>query len=220
MRRLFLPLLFGLTGVAILVGLGTWQVQRLAWKSAILAEIEAQIAADPVPLLSGPLEQFQAVEAEGLITGEEAHVLTSVQGMGAAFRIVSAFETGGRRVLLDRGAVPVAEKDAPRPPVEARITGNFRTVQETDSFTPEPDLARNYWFARDVPAMAAALDTEPLLVILRTTSETDPPVTPQPVNTAGIANNHLQYALTWFSLALAWAGMTGLWLWRITRRTD
>ncbi len=220
MRRLFLPLMFGLAGVAILIGLGVWQVQRLAWKSAILAQIEAQIAADPVPLLSGPLEEFQAVEAEGRITGEEAHVLTSIKPIGAAFRIVSVFETGGRRVLLDRGAVPVEDKDAPRPPVEARITGNFRTVQETDSFTPDPDLARNYWFARDVPAMAAALDTEPLLVILRTTTEADPPVRPQPVDTAGIPNNHLQYALTWFSLALAWAGMTGLWLWRITRRID
>ncbi len=220
MRRFLVPLTFGIAGCAILVMLGIWQVNRLAEKEAMLARIEAQIVADPVPLFSGPLEEYQAVSAEGTITGEEAHVLTSIRNRGAAFRIVSVFETGGRRVLLDRGIVDSADKDAARPQVTARIVGNYRNVEETDSFTPEPDLANRYWFARDVPAMAAALDAEPILIVLRATSETDPPATPMPVGTEGIPNDHLNYAITWFSLALAWAGMTGLWLWRIARRTD
>ena len=221
MKRYLAPLLIGCIGCAILLSLGVWQVQRLAWKEAMLSRIESQIAGDPVPLFAGPLEEYQAVEATGTITNEEAHVLTAVKNIGAVFRIVSVFETDGRRILLDRGFVPETDKTADRPPVEdVRIVGNFRTVEESDSFTPEPDLDTNYWFARDVPRLAEALGTEPILVVLRESDEASAPVTPWPVGTEGIPNNHLNYAITWFLLAAVWAGMTALWLWRINRRTD
>ncbi|WP_425052001.1 SURF1 family protein [Psychromarinibacter sp. S121] len=221
MKKFLAPLLIGVIGCAILLSLGVWQVKRLAWKETMLSRIEQQIVGDPVPLFAGPLEEYQAVEATGTITGEEAHVLTAVKNIGAVFRIVSVFETEGRRILLDRGYVPETEKTADRPPVEdVRIIGNFRTVQESDRFTPEPDRDTNFWFARDVPKLAEALDAEPILVVLRESDEQDPPVTPWPVGTEGIPNDHLNYAITWFMMAAAWAGMTGLWLWRINRRTD
>lgn len=219
MKRYIGALLLGVTGCAVLMALGLWQTQRLAWKEAMLAEIGAQIAAEPVPLFSQPLDEFQAVTAEGRIQGPEAHVLTSRPPEGAGFRVIAVFETGGRRILLDRGFVPQTEKTAERPAAEARITANFRTVDEKDGFTPEPDLATNYWFARDVPALAEVLGTEPILLILRKTSEADPPVRPWPVDTSGIPNDHLEYAVTWFSLALVWAGMTAFLLWRIRART-
>jgi surfeit locus 1 family protein len=65
--------------------------------------------------------------------------------------------------------------------------------------------------------MAAALGTEPVLIVART--DTGDGITPLPVDTAGIPNNHLNYALTWFCLAAVWLGMTLLLLWRIRRRT-
>jgi len=160
-----------------------------------------------------------SISAEGLITDQEIHVLTSRARIGVGFRIVSAFETNGRRILVDRGFVLEAQKDAVRPPVQASITGNFRTVDEVDGFTPDPDIDGNFWFGRDVAAMARVLDTEPVLIILRETSESDPPVTAMPMTTEGIPNDHLTYALTWFSLALVWAGMTVFLLWRIRQRT-
>ena len=219
MRRYLVPLIFGLGGIAILVSLGVWQMQRLAWKEGMLADIDRQIAANPVPLFAQSLEEFMAVTATGTITDQEAHVLTSRKPDGAGFRIVSAFETEGRRVLVDRGFVPEAQKTAERPPVAATITGNFRTVDESDSFTPAADLEENFHFARDVEVLAAALQTEPILIILRETSEPNPPVSPWPVDTSGIPNDHLEYAITWFSLALVWAGMTAFLLWRIRQRT-
>lgn len=220
MRRYLGALIIGSVGCAILISLGIWQVQRLAWKEAMLAEIEQQITADPVPLFSQPLEEWIAVVAEGTIGDQEAHVLTSRKPGGPGFRIVSAFETGGRRILLDRGYVPEAQKMSARPPVAATITGNYRTVDEKDGFTPEPDIDGNFWFARDVPALAEALGTEPILIILQTTTEPNPPVRPWPVDTSNIANDHLEYAVTWFSLAAVWAGMTGFLLWRIRQRKD
>ena len=97
------------------------------------------------------------------------------------------------------------------------VTGNLQWPRETDSYTPAPDIRGNTWFARDVPAMAAELGTQPILIVAR--SQTDPAVTPMPVDTVGIPNDHLNYAITWFSLALIWAAMTAYFLWRTRAKT-
>ncbi len=222
LRRMTIPLILGITGVAILVSLGNWQMRRLAWKEGILAEIEARIAATPTPLPASPTEnmdKYRPVTTTGTITGDEAHVLVSVKRFGPAYRIISRFETGDRTILLDRGFVPSDAKDSPRPTVDATITGNLHWPDDRTSSTPENDTASNIWFARDIAALAAHLGTEPTLVILATTSESNPPVTPLPIDTGSIPNDHLEYAVTWYSLAMIWAGMTLYLLWRIRRRT-
>ncbi len=222
MRRMIVPALFGLVGCAILISLGMWQVQRLAWKAAVLAEIDAQIEATPVALPRAPepgADTYLAVAAEGRILPEELHVLVSIKRVGAGYRVISVFETEGRRVLLDRGFVPVDQKDADRPAVTTRVEGNLHWPNEIDSFTPEPDLDRDIWFARDVPRLADVLDTEPVMIVLRSSDEPVQAVMPVPVNSAGIPNDHLQYAITWFSLAVLWFGMTLYLLWRIRQRT-
>lgn len=218
-RPMIVPLIFGLTGAAILIWLALWQVQRMSWKQDMLAQIEAQMLGAPMTLddaLSASDPEFLPVTLRGTITGNELHVLTSIKGIGAVYRIIAAFEAeDGRRLLLDRGYIPVSAKNTARPAVDAVIIGNLRTPQETDKFTPPPDNKANIWFSRQVGPMARALGTEPVFVILRHTSETNPPVTPFPVDTTGIPNDHLNYALTWFSLAVAWLGMTIFLLWRI-----
>ncbi len=218
---MFLPLIFGLAGCAILIGLGTWQVQRLAWKEGVLADIEARIAADPVPLPLAPDPQanrYLPVRAEGLLTGEELRVLASIKRVGAVHRLVSVLETGGRRVLVDRGYIRTQiDPDPAQGPVT--VLGNLHWPEETDRFTPAPDPAAGLWFARDVDAMAEALTAEPLMIVAREMSDFDPPVTPLPVDTSHIPNDHLEYAITWFSLAAVWAGMTAFLLWRIRQKT-
>ncbi len=221
MKRFAVPLLIGIAGVAILCALGTWQLRRLDWKEAILARIEARIAADPVPVPAHPdpeTDRYLSVTATGTITDEEIHVLVSTRELGAAFRIVSLFLTeDGRRLLLDRGVVPSDAKDKPRPPVEVTVTGNLLWPDETDAFTPDPDQATNIWFARDATRMSEELAAEPFLIVARETSESGAPVTPLPVDIAGIPNDHLQYAITWFGLALVWTAMTLYWITRIAR---
>ncbi len=224
MRRMIWPLLFGLAGVTVLVALGVWQVQRLHWKEGVLAEMRAELAAPPAALPAAPdpaAHNYLPVTVDGRYLVGEIHVLTTRQGRGPGYRIVAPFETGdGRHILIDRGFVPERLKTAPRPPAPARITGNLHWPDDLDeTFTPEPDMARNIWFARQVAPMAAALGTEPVLLVLRESSGSPLPVEPWPVDTSGIRNDHLQYAVTWFSLAALWAGMTGYLLWRIRRRT-
>ncbi|SEO96284.1 surfeit locus 1 family protein [Salinihabitans flavidus] len=216
MPRLVLPLAFGIVGTAILLSLGAWQVQRLAWKEAVLAQIDSRIADDPVPLPADPAPDahgFLAVKTRGTITGDELHVLASTRDLGAVYRVIAAFETeDGRRIMVDRGVIPTEEKNAPRAPVDVTLTGNLHWPEETDSFTPEADPEANIWFARDVPAMARALETEPVLIVVRETSQSDPAVTPLPVSSAGIPNDHLEYAVTWFGLAAVWVLMTVFYL--------
>lgn len=216
MQRFLAPILIGLTGVAILMWLGLWQVQRLDWKRSILTEIETTIAgeAQPLPRLVDPVAQrYQPVEITGEIEAQTLAVLVSVKRRGAGWRLISAFETAdGRRLLLDRGFVPVEDKDGIRYAGPAQITGNLHWPDDRNSSTPDNDPAKNTWYARDLSEMAEVLQTEPLLVIARTMSPKDSGVTPLPVDTAGIPNDHLQYALTWFSLAVIWVLMTGVWL--------
>ncbi|MEM6408336.1 MAG: SURF1 family protein [Pseudomonadota bacterium] len=222
-KRMIIPLIFGLVGCAILISLGVWQVQRLAWKEGILAEIEQEIAADPVPLPAEPdpeADRYLPVMLEGDFTGEELHVLFSIKNVGPGYRVIAPFNTkDGRRVLVDRGFAYTTEKDLNRSADDVALIGNLHWPEEIDSFTPEPDIASNIWFARDVPEMARQLGAEPLLIVARSETPRTPGVSPVPVTPTGIPNDHLQYAITWFLLAIAWAGMTAYLLWRIRQRT-
>ena len=219
--RFFLPLMFGIVGTVILVSLGIWQLQRLQWKEAILTEIDVRMLSAPIALPDTPTEEnheYVPVEVSGRFTDREINVLVSVKGVGPGFRVVTEFETDdGRRILVDRGFIREREKALARPPVSAVVTGTLLWPDEVDGFTPDPDLTSNIWFARDLPEMAKSLETDNVLVVARRTTETDSPVTPMPVDSAGIPNNHLQYVVTWFGLAVIWVLMTGYFFWRQRR---
>lgn len=212
------PLLVGLIGIAVLVSLGVWQLQRLEWKRGILAEIDARLAAAPVPVpeLPDPVaDRYLRVRAEGVLRPGEIHVYTGGPGGRVGYRIIAPMELAdGRRILLDRGFVPIEGKDAARPTGPVAVTGN---LVWPDDGPPAPDRARNIWTGRDVGLMATDLGTEPLLVVA---AEAEPAGGPLPLPvTVAIPNDHLGYAVTWFGLAAVWTLMTVLWLWRIKRGT-
>ncbi|MGR3369199.1 MAG: SURF1 family protein [Sagittula sp.] len=224
MTRYLAPLLIGIAGCAILLWLGTWQMQRLDWKEGLLADMEATISgpAQPLPVMVDPTAQrYQPVELSGEIGAEALHVLVSAKLRGAGWRVISPFTTDdGRRLLVDRGFTPIDQKDAPLYAGPARLTGNLHWPDDRNSSTPDNDPDDDTWFARDIGPMSEALDTEPLLVIARSLDPADDAVDPLPVDTSGIPNDHLQYAITWFSLAAVWLLMTGVWLRRIAKGTD
>lgn len=214
------PLLLGVVGAAVLISLGVWQMQRLEWKQGILDEIDAQITGPAIalPVNADPeTHRYAPVELTGTIGRPEIPVLVSVKRVGPGYRLIVPFETGGRRILLDQGFIPLEAKDTERPAKQVTLRGNLHWPDEIDSYTPDNDLAANIWFSRDVPTLAAALNTEPLMVIAAT--QTDPSVTPLPLDSNAIPNDHLNYAITWFSLAVVWLGMTAFLLWRIRRTT-
>ncbi|MEH6834689.1 MULTISPECIES: SURF1 family protein [Falsihalocynthiibacter] len=222
-RKMLIPLIFGLIGTAILCALGTWQLQRLTWKTEVLAAIDTKILSEPVDIPLNPTEatdQFLPVQAKGVIGPQEITILASVQKIGPGYRVIAPLEMAdGRRVLLDRGFVAISAKNAPRPAVEAEIVGNLLWPDEISNATPPPDLNAGIWFGRDIPAMAEALNTEPVMLVQRTSTEPNLVTTSFPVDSAGIPNKHLEYVVTWFGLALVWFGMTAFLLWRIRQRT-
>lgn len=222
MKNLAIPLLFGLIGTAILVWLGTWQMQRLEWKRGILDEIDARIDGpfQDIPPLNAVIperDRYTPVALVGEIGDAELLVLVSQKHVGAGYRVISPYTLNdGRRILLDRGFTPVDQRGADRSRAgeTIEVQGNLHWPDDRTSSTPENDVAGNTWFARDIGPMAETFGTEPLLVIARNMSPPDPGVTPLPVDTSGIPNDHLQYAITWFSLAAVWVIMTGAFIWR------
>ncbi|MBO6898285.1 MAG: SURF1 family protein [Shimia sp.] len=221
MRRLFWPLFFGILGTVVLVSLGTWQLQRMAWKEGVIAEINARIASDPVALpdpIDVERDKYLPVAVSGTITEDEIHLLASTRDAGAVYRLVSAFETDtGRRIMIDRGWIKTADKDAARPAHDVDVVGNLHWPDERDSFTPANDVDGNIWFARDVDQMADVLNTEPVLLIVREDSDQGAIATPLPVDTAALPNNHLEYVLTWYGLAIVWVAMTLYYLRRMRK---
>lgn len=216
-RRIGIPIIVGVFAVSLLCGLGVWQLQRLQWKQGLLNEIAANFTAAPVALpeaLDKANDQFLQVALDGTLEPGEIAVLTSRRPYGPGFKIISPFTLAdGRRILIDRGFVPEEKKAPAARPYRrgpAQGTGTLFWPDETDSFTPDPDIQKNIWFARDPQAMAGYLGTLPILVSLNTRMTGD---WPEPaLVAANIPNNHFTYAMTWFALALVWAVMTAVWI--------
>ena len=156
-RRMIAPLIFGLAGVAMLVG-----ARGLAGAAAGLEDRDPRADRGAARRRAGGgaararprrRDQYRRVRATGAIEPGELHVYTSAPGRGVGYRVIVPFRLAdGRRILLDRGFVPIAEKDAPRRLGPITVEGALLWPQETDRFTSAPDREKNIWFARDVAA--------------------------------------------------------------------
>lgn len=212
--------------LVILLFLGSWQVQRLAWKRDLLARIEALRTApaqDIGPVLArlkrGEDVEFTRVrlpDCPGLATAPYLQ-LHGVREGQAGSRLISACPLQGAAygsVLVDRGFV--ADTISARPPVDpaatapVEVVGVMRKPDPASFVSPENDVAGNRWFVRDAPAMADALkvsDPAPLFLMAETSSNPEwKALNPAPLP-ADIPNRHLEYAITWFGLAAALVGV-------------
>ncbi len=217
MRKFLFPLVIGLGGIVVLLWLGFWQLDRLGWKQDIIKQIDTRVAAQPVPLpaeFDPEADNYLSVIMQGAATGEEIRFLDSGTAAGTGHRIISAFETvDGRRVMLDQGLLPLYASDGDVLTAQVTAQGNLIWPDDISNQAPEGDE----WYARDVPAMAQALGTEPVLVVLYAASEYDVRLTPLAVDTRNIKNDHLEYAITWFLLAVVWFAMTSFYMARTMR---
>lgn len=216
MKRFWFIVFIGFAGTACLLYLGKWQIDRLYWKLDVLTKIDQKIAAAPVLLPAEPSEsvhKYLSVEISGQFLQESIRVLASKKRYGAGYRIIHVFRTNGRRLLVDLGFVGLDTDYDIDLISNISLVGNLHWPDEVDNFTPEPDLENNIWFAREVERVASALQTEPTLIILKDSTLKDKNIKPMPIDTTHIPNDHLQYAITWFSLAIIWALMSCLFIW-------
>lgn len=217
-RPKFWPTLFSVPVVLLCLGLGFWQVERLFWKRELIAERQSAVAAAPVPaphdLAQARRIEFHHVTDEGVfLNDKEIHLgATSEPGRNGYQVLTPLREPGGRIVFVNRGFIPAELKD-PAKRAAGQIEGTVEVhgllrlppAGRPNWFLPDnrPDL--NYWFWVDLPAMAAADkldDVAPFYI--------DADAAPNPggwpkggVTRLDLPNNHLQYAITWFSLAAA-----------------
>jgi surfeit locus 1 family protein len=209
-KRLFV-FFIAIPGLLVLLCLGVWQTKRLAWKEALLENISYNLRAEPSALptrLNKSEHNYKMVKVKGALEPKSIFILIPVKGSGAGFRVVTPFKLkDGSKILIDRGVIREKEKVRFETLGQERlVVGYLSWPNETDYFTPEPNFKRNIWFSRDLEKMASFLEAQPILVVA-TQNRLDPSIKMQdPTN--DIANNHLQYAFTWFMMSILWFGMS------------
>jgi surfeit locus 1 family protein len=217
-RPRFWPTVVALPIVLICTGLGVWQVHLLHWKEGLIAARAAAFAAPPAaaPQSKAAAEQmaFRRVGDTGVFLNDKEILVAAISQAGASgFDVFTPLrEPGGRIVFVNRGFVPTELKDRSKR-AAGELQGTVRVVgllqlppaARPNWFVPNnrPDL--NEWFWVDLPAMVAAdkLDHVAGFYI-------DADATPNPGGwpqggsaPTALPNHHLQYAITWFSLAVA-----------------
>ncbi len=225
---------FALVGIVILSGLGVWQLDRKAWKEDLIARLNARLSRAPQdlpprsswPQLREDGEEFRRVTFPAeFLDGEEALVYTAgsplrpdVKGPGY-WVFAPARLAGGSIVLVNRGFVPPDRKDPAErgdgvPHGTVDVVGVMRWPEARGMFTPADDPKKNIWYLRDSKSIADFkkwATAAPFYI----DQEEPAPVGgwPKPGKLeVHLPDDHLQYAITWFGLALALAGVYVVWL--------
>jgi surfeit locus 1 family protein len=220
------PTLLSIAGLAVLIGLGTWQVQRKHWKDALIAKIAERVAAAPMPLseaetlwLAGGDIEYRHVLARGRLHNDKERYLYAPAKSGPGWHVYAPLEWAPSRVVwVNRGFVPEERKDpASRPegqaPGEVEITGLVRVPHAAGLFAPANDAVRNLWYWPDVGAMQASAFPDKGTRALAFWLDAD--VRPEPpgglprggITRLDLPNRHLEYALTWYGLGLTLIGV-------------
>lgn len=204
-------------GVFGLIALGIWQIERRAWKLALIDRVEQRADAVPVPLppaaswpeVTAARDEYRRVTASGRFLHDRETLVKAVTDAGGGSWVITPLRTGdGATVLINRGFVPPDQRDratrsAREPPGEIAITGLLRVTEPGGGFLRHNDPAGDRWYSRDVAAIAAARSVESVApFFIDADASLNAPG--QPIGGLTVVrfpNNHLVYALTWFCLA-------------------
>lgn len=221
-----------LLALAILLALGTWQVERLHWKEGLLADIAERQNAAPVPLsaikamaASGGDIEYRVVTATGhYLNDKERHFFATFEG-ASGFHVYTPLQLAdGRYLFVNRGFVPYDLKEPAKRPQgqlqgEQTVTGLARAeLAGQPSGMPDNDLAKNIFYWKDLDAMAAS-DGLPKEKVLPFFVDANKAPNPGGLPVGGVTivdlpNSHLQYAVTWYGLAATLVVIVAISWWR------
>ncbi|MDX2074639.1 MAG: SURF1 family protein [Alphaproteobacteria bacterium] len=208
-----LPTLFFIASFVVLCALGTWQLQRLAWKESIIAASEAR---RHLPILAGlPEDTGDLVYRKAALTGRflydhTIHLIGRQQGMNVGYYMVTPFalDDDGRVILVNRGFSPLGKETKPAGLVT--VSGVFRPLRQKRYFAPENVPEKNIWTYEDLDKIGEMVGQRPLPLVLEVIGQQEKNVFPIPDDGKIIfQNNHLGYAITWFALAVTSVVMFG-----------
>ncbi len=198
---------------ALFTGLGIWQVERRAWKLALIDKVESRVHAAPNALppraeWNGDLA-YRRVKVTGTFRHDHETLVQALTERGGGWWVMTPLVTRSGAILVNRGYVPddkraPATRPAALPIGEVTVTGLIRTTEPGGGFLRSNDPAKERWFSRDVAAIARAKKLGPVLPFF-----IDADAAPNPggypvggLTVIAFRNNHAGYALTWFSLAI------------------
>lgn len=219
LRRALLALA-GLGLVGVFLALGTWQVQRRAWKLDLIARVEARIRAEPAAppppaewaRLDPRAVEYRRIRVSGRFEHDREALVLAVTERGAGFWVLTPLvRDDGTTILINRGFVPGDRKnrsDRAEPEGEAIVTGLLRLPEPGGGFLRSNDPAADRWYSRDVAAIAATRNLRNVAPYF-IDAEAGPNIGELPVGgltVVAFRNDHLVYALTWYALALMSAG--------------
>ena len=206
MRRLAIPASLTVVMLALLLGLGTWQVERRAWKHALLDAIAAAEARPGVALPPDPA-QFLKVRVEGTLRadlpalyGSEGRDRREGPVLGAQL-LMPLERPGAAPILVLRGWVPALP--APGRPEPAVVEGYVRRAEHAAWWSPADDAAGRRFYTLDPPVIGAALGLTGVAPFTLVALGADTAAIPEPAHALPRpVDNHLSYALTWYGLAI------------------
>ncbi|HEU0067085.1 MAG TPA: SURF1 family protein [Sphingomonas sp.] len=193
-----------IAGIAVLLALGVWQVERRAWKRDLIARVDARLHAPPVPppLRARPDDAYARVAVSGRYLPGRDTFVQAVTARGPGWWVLTPLRTAdGRLILVNRGFA--SGRSAP-PSAQTRVTGLLRLSEPGGGFLRSNDPAADRWYSRDVAAIAARRGLGPVAPYFIDADAASPASSAQPVGGLTVvrfSNNHLVYALTWFTLA-------------------
>lgn len=228
------------SGIAliILLVLGTWQVERLFWKEALIASTNERIKEPPLSLADmeklykekGTVEYLPVTVSGTFMHQGERHFLSTYEGAAGYNVYTPLMLEDGRFVLVNRGFVPYEKKD-PATRADGQLDGPVSITglardplsAKPGFFLPNNDIAKNIFFWKDWAAMAESADLPDINQVVPFFIDADNKPNPGGLPIGGVTiiefpNNHLQYAVTWYGLALALLGVVGTWLWRYRKQ--
>ncbi|MGQ3071245.1 MAG: SURF1 family protein [Ferrovibrionaceae bacterium] len=218
------PTLFTIPSLIILFCLGSWQVNRLMWKRDVIATIEARVHQPPAPLPAWPFDPEEWRYRPASVTGEflygrEAHLIAYSLHNRQGYQIILPFRRADNDqiILVNRGWVPEAQRDAGKRAAgqvagKVTVTGLVMPPWPKPWLVPANEPARNLWFHPNLAELNRYLGVEAPPFFLEADATPNPGGLPVGGQTQlEIPNNHLQYAITWYSFVITLAVVYVFW---------
>ena len=204
MKNKFLFSVFVYFIILVLLSLGSWQLYRLNWKLNLISEINSSLKNDPVELSKSNKKNYLRIRTSGTIDFDKQIYLYNLNDSGKpGFEVINPILIGNENYLINRGWIPFDKKDKAEINIldTNAIIGTLKTQSKANSFKPDNDINKNYWFTlnREDIFSYTGKNFSKYIIYLNGDYEAPKPK----VITANISNNHKKYAITWFSMAIS-----------------
>ena len=204
MKHKFLFSVFVIFFILVFIALGSWQIIRLNWKNNLILEIENSLKNPPVELTQSKKANYLKIKTSGSIDLNKQIYLYNLNDSGTpGFEVINPILIDNENYLINRGWIPFEKKDSQEINFfdENNIIGTLKLQGRKNIFKPDNNIEENYWFSLNREDILKFTGKEFSKYIIYLDGNYQAPI-PKKI-TANISNNHLKYALTWFSLAIS-----------------